>query len=75
MVLRSLFAQLLSGLIIVGLLVGWWMSAGRDLSVMAGQAYSLAMWVGSLFEPVIGSLFDGTGKAAANLDTAPATGW
>lgn len=73
MVLRALFAQVLSGLILVGILVGWWLSAGRDLSVMAEQAYSLAMWVGSLFEPIIGSLFDGTGEAAANLDAS--AGW
>lgn len=73
MVLRALFAQVLSGLILVGILVGWWLSAGRDLSVMAEQAYSLAMWIGSLFEPIIGSLFDGTGRAAANLDAS--AGW
>jgi len=70
--LRGMFAQLLSGLIIVGLLVGWWLSAGSDVSVMARQAMSLALWVGSMFEPVIGSLFDGTSDAAANLDAA---GW
>ena len=69
--LRSLFAQILSGLIITGLLVGWWMSAGNDMSVMAGQAYSLVLWVGSLFEPVIGSMFNGTGRAASNLSA----GW
>lgn len=62
--LRNLAGQLFSTMILVGLLVGWWMAAGRDVGIMGSQAYGLAMWAGSLFAPLIESLFGATATAA-----------
>lgn len=55
--LRSLFGQLLSALVIVGILVGWWLAADQNFGVMMQQAFNLALWIGGMFEPLVGGLF------------------
>lgn len=58
--IRHLFGQIISALIIVGFLVGWWLSAEQDFGVMAQQAMDLILWVGSMFEPLVSGLFNST---------------
>lgn len=51
--LRHLASQVISGLVVTGVLVGWWLAADRDFGVMAHQAMNLVMWVGAFFQPMI----------------------
>lgn len=59
--LRNLFGQVLSALVLGGLLVGWWMAADRDFSVMANQAVGVFMWAGETLKPLFDTIFDRTG--------------
>lgn len=62
--LRNLIGQVFSAVVLGGILVGWWLAADQDFSVMANQAMGVLMWAGNLFRPVIDTIMSHTANAA-----------
>jgi hypothetical protein len=56
--LRGLVGQIFSLAIVVGILIGWWMSSGQNFEVMLDQLIGLAMFLGGLFEPIVSGIFN-----------------